>query len=77
MNHTENSPKILPSRFATNHTENSREANAYLKSKVEAYDVETGPANPGFDERLVHLQITHEKKGKWSEPNFHDSVSSR
>ena len=23
---------------------------------------------------MVHLQITHEKKGKWSEPNLHDYV---
>ena len=23
------------------------------------------------------LQITHEKKGKWSEPNLHEDISSR
>ena len=23
---------------------------------------------------MVHLQITHEKKGKWSEPNLHEDM---
>ena len=23
---------------------------------------------------MIHLQITHEKKGKWSEPNLHEDM---
>ena len=46
--------------WTMNHTENSLEANAYLKSKVEAlpWKKTLGLMN-GW---LVHLQITHEKK---------------
>ena len=52
--------------WTMNHTENSREANAYLKSKVEALPWKK---NPGFDEWLVGSPRNHpwkERKMIWT-----------